>query len=102
MCAPSCSTEAPIRQFTLPTPSESLRQLSRERRATCRKRGSEGARRGFTRTVVDGVEGVPDLERWLLDGAGRAWSGGNPGGCYRDPQNPDATAEMIRLFLETS
>lgn len=41
----------------------------------------------------------PDVEAWLVDGLGHAWSGGDPAGTFTDPAGPDATGVVLR-FLE--
>ena len=61
--------------------------------------GSDGSRRS-TRSVTRRPDGTAAVELWLIDGAGHAWSGGHPAGTYTDPSGPDASAEMVRFFLE--
>jgi poly(hydroxyalkanoate) depolymerase family esterase len=57
------------------------------------------AGRSFRRTTILGPKGEVSAEKWLIDGLGHAWSGGNPAGSYADAHGPDASAEMIRFFL---
>jgi poly(hydroxyalkanoate) depolymerase family esterase len=65
-----------------------------------RERGSVAGGRPYTRSIIAERDGSTAVECWLIDGAGHAWSGGNPAGSYADPQGPDASAEMVRFFLE--
>lgn len=62
----------------------------------------KAAVRGFTRTVSSDLQGTALVEHWMIDGQGHAWSGGKPAGSYTDPHGPDASAEMIRFFFDTS
>ncbi|RXF69215.1 extracellular catalytic domain type 1 short-chain-length polyhydroxyalkanoate depolymerase [Hansschlegelia zhihuaiae] len=64
-----------------------------------RKVAGLSGRRGATITVVSDPAGETVAERWLVDDAGHAWSGGRAGGTYVDPNGPDASAEMMRFFL---
>lgn len=54
----------------------------------------------WRRATYTGADGRSVLEQWTIRGAGHAWSGGSAAGSYTDPKGPDATAEMLRFFME--
>ena len=61
--------------------------------------GVAAAGRRWRRTVWrDGDR--PVAEQWVVDGAQHAWSGGSRAGSFTDPDGPDASAAMLRFFLE--
>lgn len=66
--------------------------------ATTHQGLAPGGRR-FSCTVHADAVGQTRIAHWTVQGAGHAWSGGDPGGSHTDGAGPDASAEMLRFFL---
>ena len=56
--------------------------------------------RSYTRHLHRTTDGKVQAEHWVVHGAPHAWSGGSAEGSYTDSAGPDASAEMLRFFLE--
>ncbi len=56
--------------------------------------------RTTTRSEYRAADGRVVAEHWLVQGASHAWSGGSVNGSYTDARGPDASAEMLRFFLQ--
>lgn len=61
--------------------------------------GTVVGRRARTVKRMVSADGV-DAELWTIHGAPHAWAGGHASGSYTDPAGPDASAEMLRFFLD--
>jgi poly(hydroxyalkanoate) depolymerase family esterase len=59
----------------------------------------EAGGHGYARMVAERQDGTPELECWIVEGAGHAWMGGHASGSYTDARGPNASEEMVRFFL---
>lgn len=66
------------------------------------ERGQEVGGHAYSRFIYHDVSGRTLVEKWIIHQANHAWSGGNVSGSYTDPKGPDASAEMMRFFIEHS
>jgi poly(hydroxyalkanoate) depolymerase family esterase len=64
------------------------------------RHGTAAGGRDYTQKIATDIDGRVLGEHWLVHGGGHAWSGGDATGTFTDPEGPDATAEMLRFFLE--
>jgi len=64
------------------------------------RRGSTATGTAWSCRCFLDAQGAERAEEWTVHGAGHAWSGGDLAGSYTDPRGPDASAEMLRFFLQ--
>jgi poly(hydroxyalkanoate) depolymerase family esterase len=62
--------------------------------------GGDQPGHSVSRKIYREVNGRVVAEQWTIHGGSHAWFGGSPVGSYTDSQGPDASAEMLRFFLE--
>jgi poly(hydroxyalkanoate) depolymerase family esterase len=58
------------------------------------------ASHGYTTTVYADAKGRSHVEKWVVEDGQHAWFGGSDQGSYTDAKGPDASAEMVRFFLD--
>ncbi|MBX3169420.1 MAG: PHB depolymerase family esterase [Candidatus Eremiobacteraeota bacterium] len=75
LCRQACQTDLTTREETL----------------------QEGGRR-VRRGQFLNDQGRVQVESWVVEGLGHAWSGGSPEGAWTDPEGPDASAHLVRFF----
>jgi len=73
---------------------------ARSRRSEEQGSGVVDAPHPYTRSLHRDARGRVCAEHWLIHGAGHAWSGGQAGASFVDPDGPDASREMLRFFAE--
>jgi poly(hydroxyalkanoate) depolymerase family esterase len=69
-------------------------------RAPDTTKGGDNPGRSHSRRIYRDADDRVVAEHWIVHGGSHAWSGGSPVGSYTDAQGPDASAEMLRFFLE--
>jgi poly(hydroxyalkanoate) depolymerase family esterase len=82
-----------------PVNADKLIAARGSRRTVETHRGEQGGR-AYSRTVYCDSSGSVAAEQWIVHSGGHNWFGGSTVGSYTDPHGPDASAEILRFFLE--
>ena len=87
-------------QLATDTAAVNADESSRESPAVESRTGEAPGGYGYTCTLFKDDNERIVVEYWLVHGAAHAWFGGDTRGSFMDPNGPDASSEMMRIFLE--
>lgn len=54
----------------------------------------------YTAYTYNAADGLPLMEKWIVQSMGHAWSGGSTAGSFTDPKGPKASNEIWRFFSQ--
>jgi len=84
----------------LQTTSAGDRSSNRSVREIIVEPGQVAGGHDYTRAIYVNTTGRTIAEKWVIHQAGHAWSGGNSNGSFTDSKGPDASAAMMRFFID--
>jgi len=84
----------------LQTTSAGDRSSNRSVREIIVEPGQVASGHAYTRAIYVNTTGRTIAEKWVIHQAGHAWSGGSSNGSFTDSKGPDASAAMMRFFID--